>query len=130
MFYYFLVWGLDLIGKFEKDIMVVNMLDVDMIVVYNMSDVIVVVIWNLFVVEIFDIFGVIKVFDLLEIFGEIIDFIGVNIDVFNDNLVFGKVFVGVWYEIMFIMVFDMDEGKVVRVVMGEVLGMDFEGYEF
>lgn len=130
VFEYFLVCVFESVGMIEKDVKVVNMFDVDMVVVYKMKDVMVVVIWNLLVFMIMQELDVKKVFDSFKIFGEIIDFMVVNLVMLKDNLDFGKVLVGIWYDMMKLMMVDSDDGKVVCIVMGEVLGMDFKGFEF
>lgn len=113
----------------EKDVWVVNIFDVDIVVVYSIDDVILVVIWNLFLGEIVGMLNSIKVFDFFEIFGEIIDLLVVNSKILKVNLNFGKVLIGVWYEIMSSMSVDDKFGIVVRMFMGKVLGIDLVGYE-
>lgn len=124
--YYLLVCVLDMVGFSECDLIVVNMFDVDMIVVYVIFDVMLVVIWNLFFFEIEVQVNVIKVFDSVGILGEIIDIMMVNMEILVDNFDFGKVLVGVWYEVMGLMV---DGDEEVLMVMVEVFGMDLVGYK-
>lgn len=126
--YYLLVCVFDSVGLEEVDLDgVINILDVDMIVVYFISDVKVVVIWNLLVFEIVGLFLDVNVlFDSVDILGEILDLMVVNIEMFVDNFVFGMVVVGVWYEVMILMVVGDEE---VLIVMVEVLGIDLEGYK-
>ena len=127
--HYLLARALEIIGKSEKDITVVNTSDADMIAAYQTDDVTAVVTWNPLVAEILEMPGASKVFDSSDIPGEIMDLTVVNTETLADNPAFGKALAGAWYETISIMLSDTPEGEAARAAMGEASGTDLAGYD-
>lgn len=127
--YYLLVCVLEMVGLCECDVKVVNISDVDIIVVFVILVVISMVIWNLMLFLIVVLFDVLLVYIFKQLFGEIMDLMVVNIKILQENFVFGKVFIGVWYEMMVIMIVKDECVICVLIVMGKVFGIDLVGFQ-
>ena len=127
--HYLLARALDSVGLTERDISVVNTSDADMVAAWGTPDVTAVVTWNPLVSEILTMPGANKVFDSIQIPGEIIDLMVVNTETLKDNPAFGKALVGAWYEVMALMTSDTAEGKAAREAMAAASGTDLAGFD-
>ncbi len=127
--HYLLARALDSVGMSERDVIVVNTSDADMIAAYSTSDVTSVVTWNPLLSEIEAQKNATKVFDSAGIPGEIIDVMMVNTETLAANPSFGKALTGAWYEVAALMASDSPEGKAARTAMAEASGTDLAGYD-
>ena len=127
--HYLLARALETVGLTERDLIVVNTSDADLVSAFTTKGVTAVATWNPLLSEITAMPDSHKVFDSAQIPGEIIDLMVVNTDTLKANPEFGKALTGAWYEIMATMSADDEAGKAARTFMANASGTDLAGYE-
>jgi len=104
--HYLLARALDSIGLAERDIVLVNTSDADMVSAWAATGVPAVVTWNPMLAEIRDLPGANSVFDSSQIPGEILDLTVVNSKTLAAHPELGYALAGAWYETVNLMLDD------------------------
>jgi NitT/TauT family transport system substrate-binding protein len=101
---YLLARGLEMEGRSEKDVQLMNVSDSDIAATFLAdSSKKTVVTWNPMLLQIEQTPGVIRIFDSAKIPGEILDLCVVNTDVLKKDPRLGLALTGAWYEVLGVM---------------------------